>query len=214
MASSHPLAAVAVVFGVHALVDVARIVDPGEARLLSSVAVVLLLPYALFRWGSGREAAIGIGIVLGWLVVTHVADPTEAAEVVAGYGFFLFSAALGAAIRYYANAHVRDIDQAKLRQRNELARELHDTVGHYVSAIAIQAQAGRVLSATDPVRALTTLVTIEEAASRTLEEMRAIVGVLRDQAEPEFAPATRRGRHRTTRSQRRGLAPRRGPAVR
>ena len=31
-------------------------------------------------------------------------------------------------------------------------------------------------------------MTIEEAASRTLEEMRAMVGVLRDGAEPDFAP--------------------------
>jgi signal transduction histidine kinase len=42
----------------------------------------------------------------------------------------LFSAALGASIRYHANARIRDIEQARLRQRNQLARELHDTVGH------------------------------------------------------------------------------------
>jgi len=105
---------------------------------------------------------------------------------VGGFGFFLFSAALGASIRYHAGARIRDIEQAKLRQRNELARELHDTVGHHVSAIVIQAQAGRALAASHPDRALATLETIEEAASRTLEEMRAMVGVLRDGAEPDF----------------------------
>ena len=31
-----------------------------------------------------------------------------------------------------------------------LARELHDTVAHHVSAIAVQAQAGRALAATSP----------------------------------------------------------------
>ena len=61
--------------------------------------------------------------------------------MVGAFGFFLFSAALGASIRYHANARIRDIEQAKLRQRNQLARELHDTVGHYVSAIAIAIQA-------------------------------------------------------------------------
>jgi hypothetical protein len=147
-----------------------------------------LLPYSLFRWGAGREAAIGLGVILVWLAVTHVADPTGAAEVVAGYGFFLFSAALGSSIRYHANARIRDIEQAKLRQRNQLARELHDTVGHHVSAIAIHAQAGRALAASRPDRALATLETIEEAASRTLEEMRAMVSVLRDGAEPDLAP--------------------------
>ena len=108
--------------------------------------------------------------------------------MVAGYGFFLFSAAIGASIRFHAGARVRDIEQAKLRQRNKLAGELHDTVGHHVSAIAIQAQAGRALAAAHPDRALATLETIEAAASRTLEEMRAMVGILRDGAEPDFAP--------------------------
>jgi signal transduction histidine kinase len=75
---------------------------------------------------------------------------------------FLFSAALGAAVRYRTSSHDREIEQVRLRQRNELARELHDTVGHRVSAIAVQAQAGRALSAADPERALATLVTIEE----------------------------------------------------
>jgi signal transduction histidine kinase len=185
---THPLAAVAVAFGTLTAVDVARILAADETGLLWSVAAALVLPYSLFRWGTGREAAIGLGIILGWLVVTHVADPSGAAEVVAGYGFFLFSAALGASIRYYANARIRDIEQAKLRQRNQLARELHDTVGHHVSAIAIQAQAGRALAASHPDRALATLETIEEAASRTLEEMRAMVGVLRDGTEPDLAP--------------------------
>ena len=149
---------------------------------------MLVLPYALFRWGSGREAVIGLGVILAWLVVTHVADPTGAGEMVADYGFFLSSAALGAAIRFQATVRVRDVEQARLRQRNELARELHDSVGHHVSAIAVQAQAGRALAAPHPARALAVLATIEEAASRTLEEMRAMVGVLRDGAEPDFAP--------------------------
>jgi signal transduction histidine kinase len=183
----HPLAAVAVGFGTLIAFDVAKIFAI-DATWLLSFAALLVLPYALFRWGSGREAAIGLAVILFWLAVTQVANPTSTAEVVACYGFVLFSAALGASIRLHANARVRDIEQAKLRQRNELARELHDSVGHHVSAIVIQAQAGRIVAATHPDRAAAALATIEEAASRTLEEMRAMVGVLRDGAEPDFAP--------------------------
>ena len=184
---THPLTAVAVAFGTLIAFDVARILAIDATGLLS-IAALLVLPYALFRWGSGREAAIGLGGILVWLAVTHVADPTVPAEVVAGYGFFLFSAALGAAVRFHTSARLRDIEQAKLHQRNELARELHDAVGHHVSAIAIQAQAGRSVAATHPERAEAALATIEEAASRTLEEMRAMVGVLRVRDEPDFAP--------------------------
>ncbi len=187
---THPLAAVAAAFGTVFVFDVVRIVAV-DATGLQSIAGLLVLPYALLRWGAGREAALGLGIVLVWLPVTLVADPTTTAEKAAGYGFFLFSAALGAAVRYGTSSRVREIEQVRLRQRNELARELHDTVGHRVSAIAIQAQAGRALSVADPVRALATLVTIEQEASRTLKEMRALVGVLRDGTDADLAP--RRG---------------------
>ncbi|SNS38556.1 Signal transduction histidine kinase [Geodermatophilus pulveris] len=185
-----PLAAVAVAFGALLAFDIARIVAV-DATGLQSIAGVLVLPYALLRWGAGREAALGLGIILVWLPVTFIATPASPAEWVAGYGFFLFSAALGAAVRYSTSSRVREIEQVRLRQRNELARELHDTVGHRVSAIAVQAQAGRALSAADPERALATLITIEEEASRTLKELRALVGVLRDGTDADVAP--RRG---------------------
>ena len=91
-----PLAAVAVAFGAVLAFDIARIVAV-DATGLQSIAGLLVLPYALLRWGAGREAALGLGIILIWLPVTLVVDPTSPAERVAGYGFFLFSAALGAA---------------------------------------------------------------------------------------------------------------------
>jgi len=99
------------------VVDAARIFAAEQNGLLWSIAVSLVLPYSLFRWGAGREAVIGLGVLLTWLAVTNVADPTGAAQVVGAFGFFSFSAALGASIRYHANARIRDIEQAKLRQR-------------------------------------------------------------------------------------------------
>lgn len=184
---THPLTAVTVAFGTLIAFDAARIVLV-DATGLYSIGAALVLAYALLRWGAGREGAIGLSIILVWLAVTHLADPTSPDEVVAGYGFFLFAAALGASVRFHANTRLRDVEQAKLRLRDELARELHDTVGHHVSAIAIQAQAGRALAAAEPDRALAVLETIEDAASRTLTEMRAMVGLLRKQDAPDLAP--------------------------
>ena len=91
-------------------------------------------------------------------------------------------------IRYRAKIRFRDIDQAKAREREQLARELHDTVAHHVSGIAIQAQAGRAIAASHPERAVDALAIIEDAATRTLTELRAIVGVLRASQDTEFAP--------------------------
>ncbi|MBG6181661.1 sensor histidine kinase [Arthrobacter sp. CAN_A1] len=187
---TRPLVAVAVCFGTWTIVDIVRILTGLQGDLLNSMSAALILPYALFRWGSGREAISGLGVILLWLPITYVAvaDPIGLAEAVAGYAFFLFAAALGAAIRYRTRTRIRDIDQAKAREREQLARELHDTVAHHVSGIAIQAQAGRAIARIDPERAIEALVTIEDAATRTLTELRAIVGVLRVSQDTEFAP--------------------------
>jgi signal transduction histidine kinase len=185
---THPLLAVAVSFGTLTILDSVRILTGSQGAPLSSNSAALILAYALFRWGSGREAAIGLGVILVWLPITHVADHMSLWARVAGYGFFLFAAALGAAIRYRQKVRIRDIDQAKAREREQLARELHDTVAHHVSGIAIQAQAGRAIAVSHPERAIDALAIIEDAATRTLTELRAIVGVLRASQGTEFAP--------------------------
>ncbi len=185
---THPLVSVAVSFGTLTIVDSVRILTGSQGALLNSTGAALILAYALFRWGSGREAASGLGVILLWLAITYVADPMSLAETVEGYAFFLFAAALGAAIRYRTKIRIRDIDQAKAREREQFARELHDTVAHHVSGIAIQAQAGRAVAASHPERAIEALAIIEEAATRTLNELRAIVGVLRASQDTEFAP--------------------------
>ncbi|MCC5948000.1 MAG: hypothetical protein JJT89_06045 [Nitriliruptoraceae bacterium] len=184
---THPLATVAVAFGALLVFDLARAVTI-EATGMFSTAAALILAYALLRWGAGRQAVIGLATILVWLAVTHLADASPLDEVVAGYGSFLFAAALGASIRFHATTRARDIEQAKLRLRNELARELHDTVGHHVSAITIQAQAGRAMAAADPDRALGVLDTIEAAATRAMQELRAMVGVLRESDQARLAP--------------------------
>src|ERR687888_2378315 len=97
-------------------------------------------------------------------------------------------AALGASIRYRASSRLREADQVRLREREQLARELHDTVAHHVSAIAVRAQAGRTVAASRPDAAVDALAVIEEAASRTLADLRALVGTLRDGEDADLAP--------------------------
>ncbi|MDQ5832953.1 MAG: histidine kinase [Actinomycetota bacterium] len=180
---THPLVVVAVAFGAQTLADAATLFGADESAVLYTTAYVLLLPYSLFRWGSGRDAAIGLAMILVGLFISDTG-----LDLVIAIGFFLFSAALGAAIRYQASSRLREMDQVKLREREQLARELHDTVAHHVSAIAIRAQAGRTLAAADPNAAVDALEVIEEEASRTLAEMRTMVGALRQGEEPDLAP--------------------------
>jgi signal transduction histidine kinase len=147
-----------------------------------------VLVYALVRWGSGREIVIGLAVVLVAAVIGTAADSTGPADVIGGFGVLAAAVAGGAAFRYRAESWRRASDQIRSEERLGLARELHDTVAHHVSAIAVQAQAGRTLAGQRPEAALEALAVIEGEASRTLAEMRAMVRVLRDGAPTEYAP--------------------------
>lgn len=186
---THPFAVVATVFGVVAVVDIGRIVaDESAATDSYTMLYVLLLAYALFRWGSGREAVAGLAIILVPATLALFANWTGAAEAIGGVGVLMSAFALGWAVRSQHDARERGLDQVKSQERVLLARELHDTVAHHVSAIAVHAQAGRALAATSPEAALEALEVIEVEASRTLAEMRAIVRVLRNGAPADYAP--------------------------
>jgi signal transduction histidine kinase len=185
---THPLATTVVVLGAtNALSIVVRIAD-GRPAGYYSMAFLLVVLYSLFRWGSGRDAVVGVGLMLVAWIVGITTDPGTIGEAIGGFAVLLLTAALGLLFRARATAHRRELEDVKLREREQLARELHDTVAHHVSAIAVQAQAGRAVAPTRPEAALEALAVIEESASRTLEEMRAMVGTLRNGAEAELAP--------------------------
>ena len=192
---THPLRSVAAAFGLLAVVDVASLILGDDWRGLDATVFVILLVYALFRWGSGRDAVIGLAVVSIPVLLHAVdaqmhsgADEVPLSEVAEGALFVLLVAAVGASVRYADKARRRGMDQVKLLEREQLARELHDTVAHHVSAIAIRAQAGRVMASTDPSAAVEALAVIEQEASRTLAEMRTMVGALRQGEEPDLAP--------------------------
>ncbi|CAN5739540.1 histidine kinase [soil metagenome] len=191
---THPMAAVVLAFGTLALMDIAAFVLGAGPVGLNAQIYLLLLPYALLRWGAGREIGVGLAAML----ITYSLNILFIAGEVMGFGeaitalaFLLFPAALGASVRFQANSRFREMEQMKLRERGQLARELHDTVAHHVSGIAIQAQAGLTLADSNPKAAVEVLKVIEDAASRTLADMRSMVGILRAGEEPNLAPPPR-----------------------
>jgi len=184
---SRPLPVTAVVCGSVAIGDAVTLLGTGDQIWLYTLAYVLLLPYALFRWGRGVEAVAGLAIVLFMTAVAPIATGAFV-DLALGLPFIMLPAALGASLRYRASSRRGEADQIRLREREQLARELHDTVAHHVSAIAIRAQAGRTLAPTQPDAAVLALEVIEQAASRALADMRALVGALRNSDEATMAP--------------------------
>ena len=186
---THPLAAVVAAFGAIILADIASVVGDADGVVgLYTIIFIVLFPYSLVRWGSGREIGIGLVLIAATGILGIALDYTGVVDSVLGFLFLLFPATLGATVRYWTSSRLRELDQVKLRERAQLARELHDTVAHHVSAIAIRAQAGRVVAATHPEAALDALGIIEEEASLTLSELRAMVAGLRDDAAVALAP--------------------------
>lgn len=177
-----------------------------DSRLYSTGYLVLLV-YAVFRWGSGRALLVGGALMVAETLTSAAFAPFDLANLVGGLLVLLLTASVGLLLRFRAGSRVRELDRAKSREREELARDLHDTVAHHVSAIAIQAQAGLVAVAKNPDAATAALRVIETEASRTLAEMRSMVRSLRRDNAAELAPApTLLDLHELARSDRGGPA--------
>ncbi|MDQ1102875.1 sensor histidine kinase [Nocardioides zeae] len=74
-------------------------------------------------------------------------------------------------------ARANEARQRDLQRRSDLARELHDSLGHHVSAIVVQAEAGQVRNAE------TSLVAIADLGRQALTELDAVLFDLRDASE-------------------------------
>lgn len=177
---SQPLAMLAIATGGFIVFDLVRLVATGQNFDLYSATFIFILVYALFRWASSRDVLIGSGVLLIALLVSFVTNYSGVGDAVGGTSALFFFGALGVSVRYRHTARLQQLEQVKLEEREQVARELHDSVAHHVSAIAIQAQAGLMLakSASLP-GAIDALEIIEKEASKTLSEMRSIVGALR-----------------------------------
>lgn len=182
----HPLPVVVLAFGTVIVLDVVAFARDVEWEGLGTGIFLLLLLYAVGRWGSGREVVAGLAILAVPLTLTALGG-APAGDVVGGVLVVLLAAALGVGTRYMVASRDQELSALRSREREQLARELHDTVAHHVSAITIQAQAGRAVAATRPEAAVDALAVIEEEASRALEEMRTMVGALR-QGDVDLAP--------------------------
>ncbi|WP_426512172.1 sensor histidine kinase [Dactylosporangium sp. McL0621] len=181
---TRPLLAVAFAFGACGIAPFVTGLDLG----LNSFVFVLFLGYALTRWGSGRQAVLGAAIITAKLAVGWLAGHAGPDDTLAGFGILFAVTALGAAVRYRARFRLRELDQVKLLERERLARDLHDTVAHHVSAMIIRAQAGLATAPFNPDAATDALRLIEAEATRALTEMRGIVRVLRTDEPAELAP--------------------------
>lgn len=136
-------------------------------------------------------------IVPGWSYDIHGnwTDLWMPAAAIGGLvGLFLLSAAVGALLAYLApqvlgptaaeRIELLEKQTATLAERNRLARELHDSVGHALSLVTIQAAAARRVLASDPEFAENALAAMETSARAALADLDHVLGLLRDDRRP------------------------------
>ncbi len=103
------------------------------------------------------------------------------------------AAQLGAAneqLRAHASATA---ELATTRERNRLAREIHDGVGHYLTTIKVQLDAAQALLAADPARAADSVGKAARLAGEALDDVRRSVGSLAaDAARPPLPEVLRK----------------------
>ncbi|MFC5148299.1 sensor histidine kinase [Streptomyces aureoversilis] len=75
-----------------------------------------------------------------------------------------------------------------LAQRNRLAQELHDSIGHTLTASTIQAAVAKELVDTDPAAARRALTGLEEASRAAMDDLDHVLGILREGRAPTSPP--------------------------
>ena len=184
------------------------------ARQIEGVAVQSLL-VAEFRDGLPGPAASWPqrGRTLGWFLLHVVTGavvvaavlglialgrswwtvPAAAATVAGALLVGRFLAWLGPMVlgpSYAERLQRLEADAARATERNRIAREIHDSVGHALSVVTVQASAARKLIGRDPAFTAAALATIEEASRRAATELDGMLRLLRAETpRPPVSPA-------------------------
>jgi signal transduction histidine kinase len=90
--------------------------------------------------------------------------------------------------RLLEQERAQEIRLAATAERARIAREMHDVVAHSLSVTISQADGGRYAARADPQAAIAALETISITGRQALNDMRALLGVLRQDDDRPLAP--------------------------
>jgi len=148
------------------------------------------------RWVSlAGLAAAEVGSVAVQLTPGRFQAPTVVSNGLVIGAAWLLGHFVGVRRAYTARLEERtaELEQAReelarravTEERLRLARELHDVVAHAMSVIAVQSGVGAHVASTQPEEAAKALAAIEVTSRAALEELRRLLGVLRQDSEPQ-----------------------------
>jgi signal transduction histidine kinase len=193
----YPFRCVLVVCGALAL----EFVLFGSPEGFGVMMIPMVAAYTVANREERRRALWGLAAVLGLGLAWMGFDPLTVRPIqyVQGSAWlapWVIAWLLGAYLRtrrLYVQGLVREREERALtavaEERNRIARELHDVIGHSVSVMTVQASAVRRLMRPDQTKERAALETVEATGREALSEMRRMVGVLRSAGDaPDLAP--------------------------
>ncbi|MER6990791.1 sensor histidine kinase [Saccharopolyspora hirsuta] len=177
-----PLTAAAASAGV---VSLGVVLDQPQTGVVVALATIGSAAYRR----EGRRLVLAVGAII-WLLFNIVLayEPLQPLDLLAVAGTAVAPVALGYALRLQKSraeqlARLREaqVRQAWAEERAQLARDVHDVVGHHLSAIRMQAVGSRKALAGADAEADRALTTIAELSGEALQEIRQL---LDDNEEP------------------------------
>ena len=174
---SQPLlaVAVAVIAGIAVIVQVVFHVD--QATVLYFYAGGAAARLGSERWALTALALVSLAAGLAtWWVDGDVGAAVTTGVTVGTICLTLFAlSALGRSNRELHAARTELAELAVAEERSRIARDLHDTLGHSLSLIALKSELARRVLADDPARAAAEIGDVEVAARDALASVRETV---------------------------------------
>jgi signal transduction histidine kinase len=165
------------------------------SEVVSGAVVVATLTVAIHRPPRTTAAVFGLSLLAGLVYVVARPEPGVPAWFLFLIGLAVQSAAVGwglfirsrrqlvlslrdRAARAETEAHLR-AEQAQQRARDEIAREMHDVLGHRLSLLSVHAGALEFRPDASAEEIARAAKVIRENAHQALQDLREVIGVLR-----------------------------------
>ena len=141
--------------------------------------------YAACLYGRIWEPPMAFRYLAGHLVLVSLVCWALGSDVGVWISAMVFSALIGSVVIQYAQrerlsdrlvaAHAQSEHLAKVAERERIARDLHDLLGHTLSLIVLKSELASRLSATQPERAADEIRDVERISREALAQVRAAV---------------------------------------
>lgn len=140
-----------------------------------------LIAYACFLLPRGAAWSVGLGTVAVTLLLTGLAGtlPGYLFIVAIQVGIFVLNMVTFAFIQAGERNEKMQSDLALASERERVARDVHDVLGHTLTVVAVKAELAERLIDGDPERSRTEIAEIRALVRGALADVRATVGGLR-----------------------------------